>query len=147
MTESIDGKGNVTRYTYDIMGNVTRIENAEENSQSYEYNASGKVTKVTDFDGESIRREYNVLNRPSKVIDKEGRETLLTYDSMWNLARITEPNGAKTTYIYNQENLLEESNMQTALWYAIPTMPMETGYRKKMKTEGRQASDMTLLEG
>jgi RHS repeat-associated protein len=76
-----DRLGNVTVYTYDNDGNVTKTEDAE-----------GGVTEATyDAMGNKTSDKNNVVTKP----------TFYTYDALGNRLSETDPLGHKTTSTYN----------------------------------------------
>lgn len=125
-------------YTYDLLGNKTRIEKqrrglAEESgSWTYAYDALGRISEVRKdgnlhtaygYDafgnrihesgrkGESLST-YNALNQlisRKDMLEGEGKETEYRYDPRGNLTEILENGIRKHAYVYGALNRLEEA--------------------------------------
>jgi YD repeat-containing protein len=72
-TNTIDALGQRTEYSYDIIGNLTSIKDANLHTTSYEYDA---------------------LNRRIDTIIPLGQRSTTSYDAIGNLATSTDFNGS-----------------------------------------------------
>ena len=105
ISETLNGT-DVTSYTYDYAGRVSKIVAPQQNTGSandpgtmYTYYPHGKVASMTD---------------------PEGNTTSYTYDVYGNLTQETRPDGVKTIYTYDRINRLigkyiEENGVRRAL--------------------------------
>ncbi len=79
-----DGNGNVTKYSYDKVGNLTKVTPpAPQGATTYTYDALSRVTSVTDARGDVTKYAYDVRDR----------QTLVTFDNGGTLAKTYYPNG------------------------------------------------------
>jgi RHS repeat-associated protein len=82
-------------------------ENADTNvTTAYEYNLVGDVLKVTDAEDNPTVFEYDLLSRMTFQRDAEGQETKYEYDEMSNVEKATNPRGFSTNYAYDNANRL-----------------------------------------
>ena len=125
-------EGDVTNYTRDSAGNVTKIKypnvsypvsqtNVE---KSLEYNSSGQLTKITDEEGKVIQRSYhttgNGIHLLGKVeVDPAGLdlETEYDYDTRGNLDSITDGEGNETTLNWDAVRRLTKRTAPSPLSY------------------------------
>ncbi|WP_316289088.1 RHS repeat-associated core domain-containing protein [Clavibacter michiganensis] len=78
-----DGNGNVTKYNYDKVGNLTKVTPpAPQGATTYTYDALSRVTSVTDGKGDITKYAYDVRDR----------QTLVTFDNGGTLAKTYYPN-------------------------------------------------------
>ena len=77
----------------------------------YAYDLSGNLIRVTAPDGSVTTYRYDALNRPVRVIDALGNETTYGYDAMDRLVSARQPNGATIRLAYDPVgNLLSETD-------------------------------------
>jgi RHS repeat-associated protein len=62
-----DPAGNVTRYTYDLQGRRTKIEDPDQGTTTFTYGADSEVQTVTDSRGVTLAYEYDSLGRKTAV--------------------------------------------------------------------------------
>ncbi len=108
--------GYIQEFTYNIFGEVIKINDNLEKEIIKEYDIKGNITKEikqkTD-ESESIQiiKEYDKNNNVTKEIDGNVNITLYFYDNLNNLTKIKNPKGQETTYIYDSNNnLIKETN-------------------------------------
>jgi RHS repeat-associated protein len=111
---SVSAPGNmVTRYTHDVLGNLTQVVQGEQTRQ-FQYDPLGRLTA-----------EY--LPEKSHSLDASGRHVasgalwsdVFTYDDYSNLTSHIDARGVKTTYAYNNDpldRLFEISYDVTGAW-------------------------------
>jgi RHS repeat-associated protein len=104
VAETEDGRGNVTRYTYDRLNRMaTRDEPATTNAERavwrYTYTRTGEVLSVTDPTGGRVEATYDDLDRQLTMTQVERRPTAdnfttrYGYDDAGNLKTVTAPTG------------------------------------------------------
>ena len=75
---SIDGDGNVTRYTYNTLGQVTKIVYPDETQQNIAYDTANRTMTVTDALGTVTRSIYDGSGNLREVRDVESNAVLET---------------------------------------------------------------------
>jgi YD repeat-containing protein len=129
---SRDVGGEVTRYTYDGIGQLTQTTLPDGSSISYTYDAAQRLTAVQDNLGNKITytldllgnrikeditdpsnqlaqtrsRVYDALNRLQKDIGALNQTTQYAYDAQGNLTTVTDPLNRVTTNAYDALNRL-----------------------------------------
>ena len=98
-----------TRYTYDLMGNPTKVVSGLPSADSsdslgeavtYTYDALGRMVSTTTPDNLTETTAYDNLGRITHTTDKSGRLTSYTYDSFGKL--LTKASGGESvSYTYN----------------------------------------------
>lgn len=104
-TSLTDGEGNVTRYRYNRLGNITRIIDPKQSAwlatydaagnqlsattplghtATYEYDRAGNLTTVTDERGKITRWVYDGVNRETAIVDTYGKRYAISYNG-WGL--------------------------------------------------------------
>lgn len=121
LSETIDGRttsftydplGNVTKvtypnqetceYTYDSMGNVLTFIDAREKKTTYTYTKGGALASVTDALGNQSKITYDGNGNQASVTDAAGYTASTTYNAHNLPAEVTDGLGNKTMYSYNQ---------------------------------------------
>ncbi|QIB70560.1 RHS repeat-associated core domain-containing protein [Aminipila butyrica] len=121
LTET-DGNGNVTHYTYDKSGRVTKVQYPDNSTKIYVYNTPANITTETDELGQVTRYQYDPAGNLTGVYRVEGGKEILLkaneYDSAYRIAK--EQNdlaagGSVTTYGYDNKDriILKRSADQT----------------------------------
>ena len=90
-----------TQYTYDGVGNLTKITDALGKSTVSEYDANGNLTATTDRNGHTTRYAYDAENRLIRMEDAEGSTTSYTYDANGQMTKTTSAMGAETSSTYD----------------------------------------------
>lgn len=117
LTET-DSNGNVTTYTYDELGRITKIKYPNSSSKTYVYNTALNQTTETDERGYVTRYQYDPAGNLTAVYSIDGgAATLLKtneYDRMYRLVKeqnnLSEGGGV-TTYNYdNKDRITRKSS-------------------------------------
>lgn len=123
----------VTRYAYDVMGNVTREIDSQGNetvrkwnalggeteetlaansglaqTTSYAYDALGNCTRETDALNRSTDYYYDASGNLERKVDAEGHATQYAYDVFGRRTRITDARGHSTDLFYDHRDRLVE---------------------------------------
>ena len=112
VTQSVDSRGNVSKFSYDQLGRVIRKDlPGRDNDQravwQYTYTRTGKVLSVTDPLGARTQSTYDEFDRPVTVTQVERRPdadnytTVMSYDDVGNLISSTSPDGDTTINSYD----------------------------------------------
>ncbi len=125
-TAVIDAIGQRTSYSYDIIGNLTSIKDANLHTTSYEYdalnrrtatiiplgqrsttsyNAIGNVTSSTDFNGQTIAYTYDVMNRLKTKQLGANNSVSYSYTATGLMSSTIDARGT-TSYNYDQRDRL-----------------------------------------
>lgn len=121
LTET-DSNGNVTTYTYDELGRITKIKYPNSSSKTYVYNTALNQTTETDERGYVTRYQYDPAGNLTAVYSIDGGTgTLLKtneYDRMYRLVKeqnnLSEGGGA-TTYNYdNKDRIIRKSSVDAS---------------------------------
>jgi RHS repeat-associated protein len=95
-----------TRYTHDLLGHLTGIQDAAGNLWAYSYDSSGRTIAATDPDLGSWTYQYDDADRLTQVTDALGQVTRYTYDAagrtLTKTTRYGTAQAATTTYTYDQ---------------------------------------------
>lgn len=86
VTETNNGADQITKYTWNILGNLTNITDAEGNTRNFTYDTEGRLLTQED------------LHKPS---DNTYGVYKYTYDSIGNLISKKDPSGNITTFTYD----------------------------------------------
>jgi RHS repeat-associated protein len=88
--------GGTTRYDYDSLGNLNRIQSASGAISTGVNNVRGFRTQWTDADGGSWSHAYNSLGQRVGWTDGKGQSFTASYDELGRLVSRTEPEGTST---------------------------------------------------
>jgi RHS repeat-associated protein len=94
------------KYTYDVNGGLSGIDDPNGSSIRYERDILGRVTKITEkatptATGAVTQYTYDAVGNLKTVIDPIGGVTTMTYDAANRLTQRLLPNGITTSYTYN----------------------------------------------
>ncbi len=103
----IDPEDNPTVYEYDLLDRMTYKRSAEGQEWGYEYDPMGNVTLVTNPRDFQTAFEYDRVYRLKKIIDAQGNITTFEYDDDGNLSDEIDPLGVVTHYDYDELDRLE----------------------------------------
>src|SRR5262245_41635006 len=105
-----------TFYSYDSRQNLTQATSRGGDLTRFEYDALGNVTKKTIFLDPSdlvtaskqqvTQYFYDAFGNNVRTIDAEGNTTLATFDHFGNRLSFTDGNGGITAYTYDNDNRL-----------------------------------------
>lgn len=96
----------ITGFTYDQWGNLTKMTDALGNKTSYEYDKNERRKLVRDALDQETRYFYDERGLLAKVTDPNDKDTLFAYDLNGNRIGVTDTNGNITTYEYDGLNRL-----------------------------------------
>ncbi|EUJ10302.1 Rhs family protein [Methylophilaceae bacterium 11] len=95
----------ITTYTYDTIGRVTAVvdANGNVNRQTWLAGGSGEQTVSESHADSGIKtRKYDVFGNKVSETDEVGRTTLYAYDKDNQLIQVTHPSGAVDKYTYDE---------------------------------------------
>lgn len=95
-----DGRGVVTRFTFDAYGNPQSTQINSHPSVTYVYDTIGRVTSLTNQENAATHFEYDNRGLKTKITDPLNQDTILVYDDAGQLSSITDRNGDTITYAY-----------------------------------------------
>lgn len=102
-----DGRGTVTRYTYDSRGNPDTSKVSVHPLIDYTYNARGELQSLTDQDGATTSFLYDDRGLVTEITDPLNRKTTFTYDAAGRLDTITDRNLSLTDFAYTPTGKVE----------------------------------------
>lgn len=95
-----------TIYTYDPVGNLTKVTDPKGNSTTYTYTKRNLLETVTDGEGRVTAYAYDKLGRmASEILTPETgvqHTTKYTYDQGDNVTELTDPKGGVQTFAYDK---------------------------------------------
>ena len=103
-TERTDAAGNITRYAYDVRGNLLRFTDAENNVTSHTWDGLGRLLGTQQPAGIVTFREYDAGSRLTKLTDALGQATRWSYDALGRLAKITYADGTERRILEYDRN-------------------------------------------
>ena len=89
------------KYSYDAVGNATKVIHHNGDTVTYEYDKFGRLSKIAYPDGDCTSYEYDLNDRLVKVTGRDNGVTTYTYDANGNVTSCTRSNNTKTNYTYN----------------------------------------------
>ena len=96
-----------TRYSYDLLGHMTGIQDAAGNHWYYAYDSLGRKTVAADPDLGTWTYQYDNADRLTQVTDALGQATRYSYDALGRtLSKVTRYGTAQaetTTYSYDED--------------------------------------------
>jgi YD repeat-containing protein len=112
LTKMIDGSG-TTKYTYDKLDRLTETENGHKEVTKYTYNLANEPTKITYPNGKEVTRAYDKDARLEKVTDWNSQVTKFTYNEDSELKATVFPSETKDedAYAYNDADQMTEVKM------------------------------------
>jgi len=100
-----DGNGNITSYSHDLAGRLTRKTNPGGSFSQIEYNDSLRTMVTTDEKGHKVRTSYNRFGFPTLVEDVTGPSTFMlgsyTYDILGRVRAERDWKNTATVYDYD----------------------------------------------
>ena len=100
-TEIEDSRGNITRFTYDIMHRVLSETDANGNISTTTYDLTGRKIKETDKRGNETKYTYSDRGLVLSIEDREGNVSTFTYDNIGNILSGSDGEGSTLTYEYD----------------------------------------------
>jgi RHS repeat-associated protein len=122
-----DGMNDLTTFSYDGVGNVTAVKDANNNTISYVYDSRNRVTTVTDalghstvigFDGSGNQQTvtdplghtatvlFDALDRATTLISAISGTTTIVFDAAGREISLTDPVGNRTQWAYDSNDRL-----------------------------------------
>ncbi len=101
-----DEQGRVTRYEYDVSGNLTKLTDPAGKITTFEYDANWNLTKKTDSLGNSWTYTYNTNNNLTGTASPLGRTNILSVDTKGLVTRVTAPDGSFSIPTYDSHGNL-----------------------------------------
>ena len=105
-----DPEGGETLYTYNALGQITRVElpsgDGSKREETYEYDGRGRLIAKTDASGQVQRIEYNADGLPRKITNPEGHSWQRRYNASGQITETIDPLGNATKYSYNPIGLV-----------------------------------------
>ncbi|EMI22825.1 YD repeat-containing protein [Rhodopirellula maiorica SM1] len=116
-TAIVDGNGNRTTFTYDVLNRLTRITEADPDGAgplqspitNFTYDVAGNLLTITDAENSTVRNAYDSRDRLISTIDDHDQTTVFAYDSEGNLVATTDPLGFVTQTTYDTRSRLIET--------------------------------------
>jgi RHS repeat-associated protein len=112
-----DGPGGPTvveeKYEYDLVGNLTKLTDANNNATQYAYDALNRLNKITNPLGEVTDYDYDRLGDLTQIIQYQGTtafSTINQYSERGALVSSQPPAGQPVTYKYNANGQPVEIN-------------------------------------
>ncbi|MCX2836243.1 DUF6531 domain-containing protein, partial [Microbulbifer thermotolerans] len=105
-----DPEGAETLYTYNDLGQLTKVQLPSEDGQlreeHYEYDSHNRLIKKIDATGGEHRIEYNAEGLPEKITDPAGHRWQRRYNQSGQITETIDPLGNATQYSYNPLGLV-----------------------------------------
>lgn len=106
LATKIDSLGNVTRYTYNLIGQMARVKDANGNETKYEYDNMGNLLHMTDANDRIIDYEYDKNYQKVFVSDFKGNETTYSYNGNMKNTAVHFADDTSISYEYDGEDRL-----------------------------------------
>lgn len=117
VTSYTDPSGLVSRYTYNRLGQVVRLETVSDASSrapplvfDFEYDVVGRLTRRSYPNGTAVALGYNAANRVTALSVRAGTSLLAekqyTYDRAGNVVQVRNESGSVEAYTYDAINRL-----------------------------------------
>lgn len=103
-----DGASQVTKATYNALGNPLTVTDAKGRVTSFAY-AANNIDVLTVKQGATTIAtfgNYTAQHRPQTYTDAAGKVWSYTYNAVGQLTRVTDPNGGATQYAYDTSRRL-----------------------------------------
>lgn len=124
---STDAAGRVTQYKYDALARLIEIIDPKGQSTTFGYDLRNNLVSVTDPNGHTTRYEYDKVDRKTKELRPLGQAYSYAYDPAGNLTAMTDPVGRRTEYQYDKANrLVQQRHFAPAT--ATPERTVDFGY-------------------
>lgn len=99
----LPGPQDTTRFEYNEVGFLRRVDYPLNQSILYSYNSIGQKISETDINGNVTDFSYNSRNRLVRS-SHNGRSVLYQYDPQGLLRRLVDEKGGETSFSYNDQN-------------------------------------------
>src|SRR5262249_32501295 len=74
--------GNITKYTYDVAGNLKTLQDADNNTTTWDYDNLDRVKVETNSLNKKRHYSYDANGNLTQYIDRNSRTTNYTYDHL-----------------------------------------------------------------
>ena len=98
-----DAYGNVTSYSYDLVGNLVTATDRGDDQTSYAYDDWNRLTTVTDPSDNQTTYTYNSDGTVDTRTDRRGFNTTYGWDAKHQLLNVTDALGNLTEYLYDKD--------------------------------------------
>ncbi|MGC7420834.1 hypothetical protein ACPWME_20030 [Pandoraea pneumonica] len=123
----------VTRYTYDAMGRVVSVVDANGHVNGTTYDAAGNVTQELHADGGVVRHYYDAFGQQVRMVDGNGNPTDYAYDKLGHLVQMTM--GAVGVYSISGSTLVNQGSQALTQTYGY-----DQAGRKLWQSDGSGAT-------
>ncbi|WP_372010394.1 RHS repeat domain-containing protein [Paenibacillus chitinolyticus] len=106
---SNSGDVQTTQYSYDAMGRLASVTDAEANTTRYTYSKASNLIQIEYPDHNKKLKSYDQMGRVIQETDPLGQIETYFYDTNSNLTKSIDRKGNIHTYTYNAVNLLTAS--------------------------------------
>ncbi|MEQ4207936.1 RHS repeat-associated core domain-containing protein [Actinopolymorpha sp. B9G3] len=126
MISMTDADGGLTSYSYDNVGNLTKVVDPVKNATAdtgdfttqYDYNIAGWPTTTTDAAGKTTSVTYDFDGLVNKQTDQDGNQTLLTLDARGKVRQASVPHklqdpGNPDSIVYHTTKYTYDENGNT----------------------------------
>lgn len=113
--QTLDPKWITTTYTYDYRGKVTSETRAGK-TITRTYDLIGNLKSLTDANNNTTTYTYNSNNELISETLPDNSTTSYTYDNRCNIATKTDPNGSTVTYTYDNLNRIVRKDIGRGTW-------------------------------
>ena len=100
---TIDAKGNVKQYFYDVLNRKIAEVDPLGNRTEYGYNANGAIVSVKDAKNNISRMEYDAIGMPIKTINPDGTYKIKVYDNLSRIVQEIDEAGYGKKMEYNEK--------------------------------------------
>lgn len=111
---------NTTSYSYNLLGQLKNVVNANNETTSYQYDMLGNLLQTNFPDGKTKINVYDEIGRLIKTTDANNKNEKLYYDANNNQTKMVDRNGNRFKYSFDNRNLLKKKEITDASWNAIP---------------------------
>ncbi|HYU47895.1 MAG TPA: RHS repeat-associated core domain-containing protein [Terriglobales bacterium] len=101
-TDLLNGPNSfVASYTYDGMGNVVTVADANQKTATFDYWPQGYLMDTFDALQERTHYTYDAMGKVSTVTDPRGKVTQYFYDALERLSKTIDANNVTTQFVYD----------------------------------------------
>jgi RHS repeat-associated protein len=97
-----------TTYEYNLVGDILRAIDAENNPTEFEYDLLGRMTLKRSAEGQVWQHQYDALGNLTRTIDPLLHETAYEYDRVYRLWKITAADQNVTAFEYDGDGNLAD---------------------------------------
>src|SRR5712691_4761867 len=102
--DTLNGAGTpVSSSTYDALGNLLTLTDANNKTTQYAYDPKGNLIQVTDALSQVTHYTYDAMDRLISQTDPINNTTTFTYDALGKLKTKTDALNKTTTYVYDND--------------------------------------------